>query len=201
MFRDKELLNHIRREAESCIIHQTQSDIQFDTSRLLRQPVMQAVFTETLRLRAHGFVVRSASKKDIIINDWKIPRNKFIMMSSTPGHMSASVWCNGASESHPVDEFWPGRFLHYSESTKALEFSMNKTKGAWMPFGGGHHPCPGRHISKVEILLTMALLTTTYDCEILAGPRDLEMSCRNFGLGVLGPANKVPVRMRRRVRC
>lgn len=142
--------------------------------------------------------MRASTKNDITINEWKIPRNKMVLMSSTPGHMSPSVWCSGPGESHPVEEFWPGRFLHYSEKTARPEFSMTRTQGAWMPFGGGHHPCPGRHFSKLEIILTIALLTMTYDCEILAEPEKLKMSPRNFGLGVLGPVSEVPFRIRRR---
>ncbi|KAJ5179515.1 cytochrome P450 [Penicillium capsulatum] len=198
VFRDPELLEEIRREATSCMIKQTGSDLRFDIPRLLQQPVMQAVFAETLRLRIHGFVMRASTKNDIVINEWKIPKNQMVLMSSTPGHMSPSVWCSGPGESRPVETFWPGRFLHYSDKTHFLEFSMKKAQGAWMPFGGSHHPCPGRHFSKLEIILTIALLTTTYDCEILARPENLQMSPRNFGLGVLGPAKKVPFRIRRR---
>ncbi|KAJ5915610.1 cytochrome P450 [Penicillium verhagenii] len=196
--KDPELLEQVRSEAQACIISQTESSLRFDIDRLLQQPVMQAVFSETLRLRINGLMVRYPSKGDLVIKDWVLPKNKFIISSMTPGHMDPDVWCSGSAESHPVEEFWPGRFLQSSEQGKLFTFSMDRAKGHWMPFGGGHFPCPGRHLAKLTSILTMALLTTLYDCEPLVGEKDMKMSSRNFGFGALGPAGKIPVRIRRR---
>ncbi|KAJ6109224.1 cytochrome P450 [Penicillium sp. IBT 16267x] len=197
VFKDPELLEQVRSEAQACIISQTQSELRFDIDRLLQQPMMQAVFCENLRLRINGLLVRYPSKDRLVIKDWILPKNKFIISSMTPGHMDPDVWCTGSSESHPAEEFWPGRFLEYSEQGK-FTFSMDRAKGHWMPFGGGHFPCPGRHIAKLTTILTMALLTISYDCEILASEKDMKMSSKNFGFGALGPAGKIPVRIRRR---
>ncbi|KAJ5998693.1 cytochrome P450 [Penicillium sp. IBT 35674x] len=201
VFRDPELLAQVRSEVESCLLRQRSptDEIRFDIERLTRQPTLQAVFAETLRLRVHGFLMRFPSKENVIINhDWSIPRDSMILMSSTPGHMNPDIWASGSCESHPVDQFHPGRFLQYSEKTKSLAFSMARAKGHWTPFGGGHHPCPGRHFSRLEILLTIALLVTSYDCEILASEKSMAMSSQNFGFGVLDPCGEIPVRIRRR---
>lgn len=198
VFQDSELLDQVRREVQSCVIEYTKDDLRYDIDRLLEQPILQAVYAETLRLRVNGFLIRYPSKEDLKINGWSIPKKHFILTSSTPGHMNPDIWCTGSNKNHPTEEFWPGRWLKHSEDRKLVEFSTETAKGAWMPFGGGSHMCPGRHFAKLEIILIMALLVTMYDCEVLADKKNMEMSTRNFGFGSLSPAGKVPVRIRRR---
>lgn len=182
----------------SCAIEQTTDNVRYDIDRLLDQPVLQAIYAETLRLRINGFLIRYPSKEDLKIYDWSIPKNHLVFTCSTPGHMNPEIWCGGSNTGHPVNEFWPGRFLKYSEDQRSMEFSTEAVKGSWMPYGGGSHACPGRHFAKLEIILTMALLVTLYDCEILTAKKSIAMSTRNFGFGALSPAGKVPVRIRRR---
>jgi cytochrome P450 len=183
---------------QSCVIEQTTDDVRYDIDRLLEQPVLQAVYAETLRLRVNGFLVRYPSKEDLRIHDWSIPKNHLVFTCSTPGHMNPKIWCSGSNRNHPADEFWPGRFLKYTQDLKLMEFSTETAKGSWMPYGGGSHACPGRHFAKLEIILTMALLVTLYDCEVLGQKKSIAMSTRNFGFGALSPVDKVPVRIRRR---
>lgn len=198
VFKDIQLLNDVRHEVESCIIERTSSNITFDTDRLKRQPLLQAVFAETLRLRVHGFIVRYPRSHDLTINDYVIPKSHFVVASSTPGHMDPDMWCTGDAAAYPPSQFWPGRFLRYDSPSSTPKFSLAGTDGSWMPFGGGAHMCPGRRFAKLEIILSMALLVTLYDINILASPRSMEMSTKNFGFGVLGPKGKIPFRIRRR---
>lgn len=109
-FRDVALLQAVRDEVKSCM--QTGSDKQhlFDVARLIRQPLLQAMFAENLRLRVHGFLVRRP-EKDMQINKWTIPRDHWCIASSTPASMDPDLWCAGDNSAHPVDQFWPGRFL------------------------------------------------------------------------------------------
>ena len=192
------MLEQVRREVQLCVIEHNEEDLRYNIDRLLEQPILQAVYAETLRLRVNGFIVRYPSKEDLKINDWSIPKNNFVLTSSTPGHMDQDIWCTGSNKSHPTEEFWPGRFLKHSEDGKSMKFSTETAQGAWMPFGGGSHMCPGRRFAKFEIILTMSLLVTLYDCEVLADKKNIEMSTRKFGFGSLSAAGKVPVRIRRR---
>ena len=178
---------------------ESSDEVHFDIPKLLRQPMLQAVFAETLRLRVNGFLVRRPITNDLNIHGWRIPKDHFCITSSTPGHMDPVVWCKGPSASHPPSEFWPGRFLKEDPHTGVPEFSLKGTEGTWMPFGGGTHICPGKVFAKLVVFLTVSTLVRDYDCTILAKKASMEMSKRNFGLGTLSPAGKVPVQIRRRV--
>ncbi|PLB54898.1 cytochrome P450, partial [Aspergillus steynii IBT 23096] len=198
IFQDKELLHLVRQEAQSCIIRHDKGDLMFDTRRLLQKPVLQAVYAETLRLRVNGLFVWHQSRDDIEISGWRIPKSRFLLSSPMPSHMDPHIWCTGSNEPHPVDKFWPGRWLKYSHDGRSIQFSTDIAKGNWMPFGGGHHACPGRQFAKMIIILCTATLAILYEGEVLASDKNMEMSMRNFGFGVLGPVGEVPVRIRRR---
>ena len=83
----------------------------------------------------------------------------------------------------------------------------------WMPFGGGHGLCPGRHLAKEETLLGVAMLITSFDFESIEyrdmwdrlglkrGNREkknLDLDMRYFGTGVLPPKKEVKFKIRRR---
>ena len=81
-----------------------------------------------------------------------------------------------------------------------------------MPFGGGHSICPGRHLAKEETLLSIAILITSFDFEIVEtrgvwdrmmpkrwrGKDRLDLDMRYFGTGVLPCKKSVQVKIRRR---
>ncbi|KAF2746815.1 cytochrome P450 [Sporormia fimetaria CBS 119925] len=197
-FRDSALLVKIREEVGSCIVLEDGGARRFDIPKLLRQTMLQAVFAETLRLRVNGFLVRRPMRSDLKINDWVLKKDRFCLTSSTPAHMDADFWCQGPNKDHPVDQFYPDRFLKPNKEGD-LEFSLKGTEGSWMPFGGGTHICPGKTFAKQVIFLTAALLVTQYDIEFVGDKEDMKMGTRNFGFGTLGPRGKVPVMIRRRV--
>ncbi|GAT24798.1 hypothetical protein RIB2604_01806290 [Aspergillus luchuensis] len=195
-FKDQELLERVRAEARACLI--SNSDLKFDIDRLLRQPVLQAIYAETLRLRINGFFVWYQSRGNLDVDGWLIPNKNWILTTPMVGHMDPGIWCTGPDADHPVQEFWVGRWLKYTDDGYTLVFSTEMAKGAWMPYGGGFHICPGRYFAKTMIILGVALMTTMYDCEVLAGETNMRMSMRTFGFGTAGPVGKVPVRIRRR---
>ena len=189
VYKDIELLRDIRTEVESCTI--PGKKMQFDMQALLHQPLLQAVYAETLRLRGHGLFVRKAHK-DVNLYGWTIPKHSLVVASSTPAHMDPDVWCpNQTGLNPPVNHFWPGRFLRRNGTI--IEFSSKATEGSWLPFGGGINPCPGRQFAKLQAFLTVALLVSTMDCAVLADDSALKMSMKNFGIGILSPVEKVPV--------
>lgn len=197
VFKNHQILKDIREEVQACVRADV-TEVTFDIPKLLKQPLLQAILSETLRLRVNGFLVRRPMRDTLKIHEWSIPKDRFCLTSSTPGHMDPNIWCKGAGEGHPVTEFWPGRFLKTNESTGVVEFTLKGTEGSWMPFGGGTHMCPGKVFAKHVICLTVALMVTKYDCVITADEKAMKMSTRNFGFGTLSPVGKVPAMIRKR---
>jgi cytochrome P450 len=186
-------------EVDSCVLSNEEGSTRFDVDRLLKQPVLQAVYAETLRLRMHFYIIRMPDRIDMNINDWIIPKRQVIVTSTTAAHLDPKSWNISAEDEHPIDTFWPGRFLK-ERSSDQLIFSTKELDGAWIPYGGGPRQCPGRHFAKRQILLTAALMVTLFDCEISEEGMDIkeDLSLKGFGSGVSHAAGKVPVLMRAR---
>ena len=77
------------------------------------------------------------------------------------------------------------------------KFSLNGSSGAWVPFGGGIHQCPGRHWVKLQMLLGFAVLNAAFEIQ-LVGKGDLSVDMGKYGLGTLQPGEKARFRIRRR---
>lgn len=195
VFRNPEILDHVRKEAQSCIVSYTGNTPKFDMDRLQRLPWVQAVYAESLRLRIHGTILRKAPQ-DIALNGWVVPKNEVIVTCSTTAHMNPQVWSIKERGSYPVTEFQPRRFLKNNVEEKHLQFSFDGTEGSWIPFGAGVHACPGRLFAKYQSILTLTLFVTMFDLEATADEKDLQMSPNRFGFGILGPVGKISYRLR-----
>ena len=79
------------------------------------------------------------------------------------------------------------------------KFSLNGYSGAWVPFGGGIHQCPGRHWVKLQMLLGFAVINAAFEIELVGKVgEDLRVDMRKYGLGTLQPVEKAGFRIRRR---
>lgn len=86
VFRDKALLDDIRKEVEESKVL-VDGESRLDTNALVQQPILQAVFAESLRLRCHNMFIRKTTTP-INIVDWVIPKESFVIAWSTPGKLS-----------------------------------------------------------------------------------------------------------------
>ncbi|KAE8330692.1 cytochrome P450 [Aspergillus sergii] len=187
----------------------------FDAGAIASQdPAFLWVYAETLRLRVNGFFLWRLSYKDMDIHGYRIPRNHYVVSSPIPSHMDPAIWSIGQNADHPVHEFRVGRWLkprYSSQPIKPNAHSRSKSEpeedftggpanhaGAWMPFGGGYHACPGRQFAKVIVMLSTVMLVIGYDVEVLTDVRELKVSMRNFGFGVSRPAERIKARIKRR---
>jgi cytochrome P450 len=195
VFRNASLLKDVRKEVQACKTGGT-GELQFDVTRLLQQPLLQAVFTENLRLRCHNMFLRRTCA-DIKILDWFIPKNKLAIAWSTPRHTDPTVW-SSMEGARPVTEFWPSRFLRPGDEPGLSRFTFAGTEGSWLPFGSGANICPGMQFANIHCILTVAMMVESLDCDILAPAKNLQLDMSKFGMGVMGPKGKVPVRIRKR---
>lgn len=114
--RDPYLLSRLRSEISSTICSGTSADLRFDYSQLGRQPLLQSVYAEVLRLRLSLFSLRSAQGADFQLGDYTLRQDQTIMISSYTSHMDPTVWNTGTNDDpHPIDEFWAERFLVYPD--------------------------------------------------------------------------------------
>ncbi|PHH67385.1 hypothetical protein CDD81_155 [Ophiocordyceps australis] len=109
-FQDAELLREVREEVRLCTQTEADGRLRIDPEALLRQPLLQAMFAENLRLHVHGFLPRYSGPQDLCIDNWTIPRDSICISSLTSASMDPEFWGKGRGAEHAVDEFWPGRF-------------------------------------------------------------------------------------------
>ncbi|KAI0850264.1 cytochrome P450 [Daldinia vernicosa] len=210
IYRDPELLASVRAEVDTCATRSADGRIQFDIDKLLRLPVLQAVYAETLRLRMHFYIIKMPDRVDMKIRDWIISRRKVTVTLTTAAHMDSKAWNTGLNNEHPVNEFWVGRFLTYYQSGSepcngqaygsTPAFSTKEYEGSWIPYGGGPRQCPGRHFAKRQILLTTALIISLFDCEISEEGKSVQedLTLKGFGGGISHPINPVPIYIKQR---
>ncbi|KAF2279511.1 cytochrome P450, partial [Westerdykella ornata] len=218
----------IRSECEHSINQRdTASILDFELPTLLKKPLLQSTFAETLRYRNHIFITRYPYPEDMRVNGWELPAKTVVMVCSTVQHMDKTMWNTGPSGEHPVETFYPERFLRYSSEKNAkLEsridsvpgrrsgkqdspdpdlkssaqpiFSLKNLEGTWIRFGGGSQMCPGQRLAKVEIFLSIALLVMHFDIELTVPSKEMSVDWSHFGTGVAKPAYKLPFQIRRR---
>jgi cytochrome P450 len=80
IFKDKVLLEAVRKEVQQC----KTASLKFDINKLIQQPLLQAVFAESLRLRCHNMFIRQTTEA-IRLVDWVVPKDRSVIAWSTPG--------------------------------------------------------------------------------------------------------------------
>ncbi|KAI1821857.1 cytochrome P450 [Xylaria intraflava] len=177
-------------------------------------PLLLSTYAETLRFGIHIHVPRSAPHHDLRIQGTSIPQDHLILINTRLAHTDEKVWDTHGGK-QPLDQFHAERFLVDpndqssgptrekravpSEKTgKDVYFSSEGLEGAWIPYGGGQHACPGRLLAKRIMLISAALLINNFDIELLADEKDLEFVSPRFGFGVSKPKGPVRFRLRRR---
>ena len=199
----------------------------FDMSALCSKPLLQSIYAETLRLYVSTSIIRSPEDGDLHLGKWTIPKGALLMIPSYVIHRDSIAWSPAnPDESRPVETFWPERFLTYPKPLQSFDstttaqqpnvtsptkdhgssirssasFSLENLSDCFMPYGGGHGICPGRHFAKYEIITSLAIFVTLFDIEFLEtnGPGKLQPDLAGFGFGALKPKGTVPARIRRR---
>ena len=219
LLRDRDLLTRATNETNTCRTTSPTEPIGFDPTKLCNRPLLQSCYAETLRKYVAVYIIRQPEHEDARILDYRVPQGKTMVISSATAHTDPRNWrTTGPQGEHPVDSFWAERFLTYdpppqprpsSPTTSSsaggvpdpseARFSLNGYSGAWVPFGGGIHQCPGRHWVKLQMLLGFAVIDAAFEIELVGKEReDLRVDMRKYGLGTLQPGEKARFRIRRR---
>lgn len=193
---------------------------RFDSKKLLNSPLLQSTYAETLRMYVSVLMLRK-TRKESKVGDWTIPKNTNIAVCNYSEHMDEQLW-NPKGESPPVSTFWGRRFITYSDPKSFEKDQVEKKLGGtsrsknltgttprfsadglgckWFPFGFGERMCPGRYFAKHQMLLTFAVLSTSFEIELqVADGWKPKPDMTHFGYGIMPPASQTPFRIRRRL--
>lgn len=117
----------------------------FDPQKLLSMPLLQSVYTETLRLHVSINVTREVTQS-ITLDGYRLTAGASIQAPSQIGQYNEAVW---GSERHPASQFWAGRHLKH-DGGKA-EFSMAGRTSSFFPFGmSAPHLSPYEHDLRIR---------------------------------------------------
>ena len=189
-----------------------------DVPKVCAIPLLQSIYAEILRVRNGTVINRVPTISGFQIAGWSFKKDEPIIVSSYDLARDESVWNQGtAKDPHPLDNFWPERFIvdpsdprsgpvlppatKRQEQTDGKEprYSMDGTAGSWIPYGGGSRMCPGRHFAKEEMIVMAAMFLTAFDIELLTKDGTfVETDMKYFMFGVMHPKGKIPARIRRR---
>ncbi|KAK5727153.1 hypothetical protein LTR15_003046 [Elasticomyces elasticus] len=196
------VMNELR-EAEN-------SDGSLDIALLVSQPLLQSLWTETLRLYTDVLVTRNLSE-DLLLpldEDGKrmvtLHKGDNVFAPSWLGHHDAKAWSSPGKP--PDSQFYAERFVAKDTKTGKLSFSMSGTAGKFFPFGGGRTICPGRLFAKQEGLGALAMVLLRFEFDVIgfvdAKKKDSEEFpgyARAFaGSGAVVPGGDLKVKVRRR---
>lgn len=159
IFKDPSLLQAVRDEVATVI----QSDSEIDHQKLVALPLLQSIFTETLRLRVNFNIMRDI-KQPITIDGHVIPEGVMLQAPMQVAHYNDKVW--NTAGGHPAADFWAERHVRYADGKRTYALAGSPTSSNF-PFGGGANICPGRRLAKFEILTTVALIVSRFDIEFI----------------------------------
>lgn len=175
--------------------------LRFELEGITSSPLLQSIYAETMRLRVSFLHCRVPRHSDYRLGPFNLRRGGLILVSSDLASRNETAWGPRRCQ-RPLEDFWADRFLVPAEGERVGEgdgprFSMDGLDGAWIPYGGGKLMCPGRHLAKQEMIVSVAVFAAYFDVELSDGVPP--MSERSFGVGSQPPAGRVPARLRRKV--
>ncbi|KAK8001947.1 hypothetical protein PG991_014169 [Apiospora marii] len=166
LIEDRDLYRAVRDEvATAIVVDPATGERTLDAPTLGAAPLLNALYTETLRYHVTFNVMREVSE-ETQMDGYDLRKGAWIQASTQIAHFDERLW---ARDGHPASEFWIGRFLEYDEEDggKTPRFNGSMRPGSFFPYGGGAAMCPGRQFARLEILITVALIVSKFDIESL----------------------------------
>lgn len=207
IIKDPALLEAVREELRS-VVGNDPTTGQLDSQKLVALPLMQSIWTETLRLRINFNIVRDV-KEPVTLDGTTIPKDSLLQVPMMVAHYDEATW--GAA-GHPASEFWAERHIKYTEkldeqsgkTQRERKYVMAGHPGSHFPFGGGANVCPGRQLAKFEIFTTIALVLLRFDIELVGwtksdgspSKRAAKSDMRYCGAGAMPPDRDMKIKLR-----
>lgn len=222
IYRDPALLARVLPELEAAVSKPASptggSPAVFDLSPVLASPLAQSIYAEVLRMRISLLLNRCADRKDHRIGPWTLKKGAYMTLPTAHIGYHEKAWeLYTNSGKAPINEFWADRFLVPEDdnnetttdrregnepvqvkSNPGMRFSTEHLSGLWVPYGGGALMCPGRHFAKQEMMGSVTVFTHYYELEVISGKAPT-MNDKFYGMGAQQPAEKTPVRIRRKL--
>ena len=194
LFSRPDILTQVRKEVDGNVTRKTVNGTEiasFDITSLEKTcPLLAASFYETQRLVSAGVHIRFVSQ-DTMLDRYLLKKGSIIQMPVSLLHKSANTW------GPDFDQFHPHRFLQDGMSRERRKVQAQN----FLPFGGGKHLCPGRHLAFIEIVSFVAILVHGYDATMGDESKRIEIpqpSSNDFGIFTKRPATDVKLLIKRR---
>ncbi|KAH8755292.1 cytochrome P450 [Diaporthe sp. PMI_573] len=192
IFLDQSLEGRVESEIAAACLGSGEPDID----KLMRAPLLNSIYYETLRLRVAGAVGRRCPKSDFnLVGGRQVGRDDLVVFTNWDGGLDESFWntgplLSGMRPAYPVDTFWAERFLRYpdepkggplrrsgvpalpngprtAEDDRKAQLVTSGIQGHWFPFGGGSSRCPGETLAKNMMLCSVAMVMRNIDIQLL----------------------------------
>ncbi|THZ04907.1 cytochrome P450 [Aureobasidium pullulans] len=114
IFRDPELLGRVRSEVDGARTnaHEPDAPPRFDLEALIKSPLLQSIYAETLRLQTAILIARMPAREDYQLGDYSFKKDRLLVAASYIAHHDTKVWNQGTvDDPHPLNQFWAERFL------------------------------------------------------------------------------------------
>ena len=164
---DQTLLQRVMVELERA----EKEDGSVDIPTLVSAPLVESIWTETLRLYTDVLVTRNLTVDVALPLDedgkklLQMRKGDAVFAPSWLGHHDAKAWSGGEG---PPEQFYADRFLVADPSNAGRQiFSLGGTNGKFFPFGGGRTICPGRVFAKQEALGALAMVLLRFEFDVL----------------------------------
>ena len=187
-------------------------DGSVDIPTLVNSPLIQSIWTETLRLHTDVLVTRNLAEDTTLPLDEdgkmfiKMKKGDSVFAPCWISQHDPKTWTDNRA---PPEVFYADRFLVPDpENPDQQIFSMTGTNGKFFPFGGGRTICPGRVFAKQEGVGALAMILLRFEFEVLGFVNKDGENTDKFpgfanqypGAGALMPGGDLKVKMRRRER-
>jgi oxysterol 7-alpha-hydroxylase len=179
----REILHKYRANAASFILPPADNnELRLDIAGLKRNPFIQGLWKEALRLGTASAAARVVTK-DSELGGFTVSRGSILLMPVILMHYDENVF----PDSRQVK---PERWMSDNEEKIATQ---NKQLRA---FGGGASLCSGRFVAELEVISVVSIMLLRFDVEFDESSKNWEFNPRS--VGVMGPTRAPIARLRPR---